>query len=138
MGTPRNFGEYAQALRSLARVPAQVASDAAPDIERDWRSKLAAGQDPYGNAYAALREASLARGRRPPPLHKYAEFAHIRVLPGAGLAMIIDHEQAGFHQTGTSRMVKRIVLPNRGVPAAWKLIIKARMNARIRETLGAS
>lgn len=135
MGTPTRFGQFARALRELSRVPSDVARTAAPAITKIMRRSMRGGLDPYQRQYAPLTESSLARGRRPPPLRRMARTMSAKPMRGAGIAMHADHPQAGFHQTGTSRMVARIVLPDGVVPAAWRAEIgkafKRALRARV-------
>lgn len=133
MGTPRKFGQFARALRDLAKVPAAIAAPVAHALTARTRKDFRSGHDAYGRAYAPLAPASLDRGRRPPPLRKYARFAHVRPLPGSGVAMLNEHPQAGFHQTGTSRMPKRIVVPDGAVPAEWRRIIEREFKRALRK-----
>jgi len=136
MGTPRKFGEFARALRELARVPAQISKPVAAAITKQMRRDFAAGVDPYQRTYTPLTASSLKRGRRPPPLRKYRSYSTARPLPGGGIAMVNVHPQAGFHQTGTSRMAKRIVLPDGVVPAAWSAIIRKEFKAAVKRRVG--
>lgn len=132
MGTPRNFGQFAQSLRTLTKVASEIATHVAVQIERRMKRGFRQGTDPYGRAYAGLMPASLKRGRKPPPLRKFAKVAHARPLPGAGVALTIEHPQAGFHQTGTSRMAKRIVVPDRATPPEWRTMIDRELKRALR------
>ncbi len=135
MGLPNRFGQFARALRELAKVPAQVARDASADITKIMRKNFASGLDPYGRAFAPLTESSIKRGRRPPPLRKFRRAAKATPLSGSGISIQIDHPQAGFHNTGTSRMAKRMVMPDGALPAAWREAIQKRLTRAIRERL---
>jgi len=135
VAVPRRFGEFARALRALARVPSDVARAAAVEIERVWRATQRAGLTPYGGAYAPLTAGSLERGRRPPPLRKYARTASVRAMAGAGIALRQSHPQAGFHQTGTRPMARRIVVPDRGLPRSWQRTIAAQFRRTIKRRL---
>lgn len=135
-GTPKYFGRFQIALAALRKVPAKVAKGAATDIEAMMRRDFAAGRNAYGKAYAPLEPASLARGRRPPPLRKFAPLANAAAMAGAGIALSVDHSQAGFHQTGTQRMAKRIVVPDGALPAKWNAAIKRRLAAAVQSTMG--
>lgn len=138
VGLPRRFGQFARALRELSRVPAEIAAPVARAVTADMRRNFRSGVDPYQRAYAPLEPASLKRGRRPPPLRKYARAASARPLAGAGLSLVIDHPQAGFHQTGTSVMAKRIVLPDGSLPKAWTAIIRREFQRALRAKLRAA
>lgn len=136
MSTPTKFGQFARALRELAKVPARVAREAAGDITKLMRKNFAAGRDPYGRAYAPLTAGSLQRGRRPPPLRKFRSRAVATPMAGSGISIRINHPQAGFHQTGTSRMAQRIVMPDGPVPAPWRAAIAKRLHDAVKERLG--
>jgi len=137
MGTPRNFGQFAQALRALAKVPSATAAPVAAALTREMRKNFRAGQDAYGRAYSPLLPTSLARGRRPPPLRKYARFASVKPLPSVGVAFVVDHPQAGFHQTGTRYMAKRIVVPDGSLPATWRRIVEREFKRLVKARLAA-
>lgn len=132
MGTPRNFGQFAQSLRTLTQVASEISTHVAVQIEKRMRRGFRQGTDAYGRPYAGLKPASIRRGRRPPPLRKFAKFAHARPLPGAGVALIVDHPQAGFHQTGTQHMAKRIVVPDRATPPEWRTMIDRELKRALR------
>lgn len=96
--------------------PAAVYAKAAPDIERLVTEQFWAGTDPFGNAWA--------------PLVKTGEQSHL-IDTGALLSSVsITGQPEGFdfamasygsyHQTGTSRMVARPILPLAGeYPDSW-------------------
>lgn len=139
-GTAKKSGEFRRALASLAKVPAQVAREAAGDIDNLLDRQFATGTDPYGKAWAPLRPASLARGRKPPPLSRGRVRASARAYPlgGSGIGIEVSDGTAGFHNTGTSRMAKRRLLPDRALPAKWQAAIDKRFRAAVRQRLGAA
>jgi phage gpG-like protein len=118
---------YERALRELTKVPSRAAKSAAPKIRRLITEEFNRGEDPYGNAWAPLKPATLARGRRPPPLTDTRRLRRgIRVFPmaKAGIQITVDAPYAGFHQSGTSRMGARPILPKRGLPKKWRAAIE--------------
>lgn len=135
MGTPRKFGQFARALRELAKVPAVVSREVAVGIRRQVKRDFAAGVDAYGRAYAPLAPASLARGRTPPPLRKYARHVAVAPLGSSGVALTVSHPQAGFHQTGTRHMPKRVVFPDGPMPAAWNDIVAKALAKHVRKIM---
>lgn len=137
MGLPTRFGQYARALRELTRVPSQIAAPVAAALTREMRKNFRAGQDAYGRAYASLLPTSLARGRTPPPLRKYARFASVRPLPSVGVAFVVDHPQAGFHQTGTRFMAQRIVVPDGALPATWRAVVEREFKRMVKVRMAA-
>lgn len=139
-GVARRFGEYARALAALAKVPATTAREAAGDIDKLLDKQFATGTDPYSKRWAPLRPASLLRGRKPPPLSRGRVRASARAYPlsGAGIGLEVSDGTAGFHNTGTSRMAKRRLLPDRALPVKWKDAIEKRYKAALRRQLGAA
>lgn len=137
MGTPRNFGQFAQALRALAKVPSATAAPVAAALTRVMRKNFRSGVDAYGRAYAPLTAGSLARGRRAPALRKYAKFASVKPLPSVGVAFVVEHPQAGFHQTGTQFMAKRIVVPDGALPAEWRRIVEREFKRLVKARMAA-
>lgn len=136
-GVAKRFGEFARALAALANVPAQVAKEAAGDIDKLIDRQFATGTDPYERRWAPLRPASLLRGRKPPPLSRGRVRASARAFPlgGAGIGLEVSDGTAGFHNTGTSRMAKRRLLPDRALPAKWRAAIEKRYKAQLRKRL---
>lgn len=112
-------------LARLARVPSQTAADAAEGIRSAIQDEFSAGQDPYGRSWEALEQATLDKGRFPPPLTDSGEMADVDVHPtsGAGIAIEFGPEYSGFHQVGTRRMVARPPLPVGGFPSTWSKVI---------------
>lgn len=132
MGTPKNFGQFAQSLNTLTKMASEISTHVAVQIERRMKRGFRQGTDPYGRPYAGLLPSSIARGRKPPPLRKFAKHAHARPLPGAGVALVVDHPQAGFHQTGTRHMAQRIVVPDRATPPEWRSMIDRELKRALR------
>ena len=112
-------------LAKLASVPSQTAREAANGIREAIRQEFSEGQDPYGRSWAALAQATLDRGRTPPPLTDSGDMADVDVHPAAGAGIEIEFgpEYAGFHQTGTRNMPARPPLPTGGFPTTWAKVI---------------
>lgn len=122
------MGKLLAIIERLSSIPARTAVLAAPGINRLIREQFRAGVDPYGRAWADLRPATIARGRRPPPLTdtgKLRDGTRVRPFPGrrAGLQLVVGESYGRFHQTGTSRMVARRILPQQGMPRAWRAVL---------------
>jgi phage gpG-like protein len=114
-------------VAKLAAVPSQIAPDVARGIEGEIREEFQAGTDPYHRPWAQLRPATLAKGRRPPPLTDTREMIgslDVRPSQGAGVTVEFGAEYAGFHQVGTKDMVARPPLPTGGFPSTWSQIIR--------------
>ena len=124
-------------LAKLARVPSQVASGAADGIRDAIVDEFAAGQDPYGREWEALAEATLLKGRRPPPLTDSGDMADVTVRPssGAGIEISFEPEYSGFHQTGTRNMPARKPLPDAGFPKTWSDAIAAAATSSVEKAM---
>ena len=121
----------------LGRLPRNLAVEAAPEITRMLKAQFRVGVDPYGNRWAPLAPATIAKGRQNPPLtdtHRLADGTEARPMTGgrAGLTIRIGAPYGAFAQTGfrvgKTRVPPRRILPSRGMPAAWReiLVRKAR------------
>ena len=122
----RRFADLAPALRKLSEVPAQVARGAADAIAAQVQEDFDAGLDPYGEPWEPLAEATLAKGRTPPPLTDTGAMrASVDVRPGsgAGITFTID-DPAVHHQYGTVNMPARPMFPNQAsLPDTWSRAI---------------
>ena len=58
----------ADRLADLANVPSRAARAVAFDLEGFVRGEFAEGVDPYGDPWTELADATLDKGRHPPPL----------------------------------------------------------------------
>jgi hypothetical protein len=112
-------------LGRLARVPAAASPAVSEWIAAAIEGQFEAGVDSYGDAWEALADSTVARGRHAPPLTDKRDMRRsVRAfpLPGAGVAITIDHP-AQVHQTGwegpKSSGPARPVLPGEHFPAAW-------------------
>jgi hypothetical protein len=124
----------AKSIRQLSRVPAQTASAVAEQLSSELEQGYAAGIDPYGQAWAPLRPSTLARGRTPPPLTDTGAMRSASVvspLGGAGVGFGGLPEYAVYHQEGTAQMARRRVLPDAGLPSAWRAIIAREYRAAL-------
>ncbi len=129
------MGRLRSNIGKLAEVPSQVAKDASTKIAAAIEQEFVAGQDPYGKSWAALKPATLRKGRRAPPLsdtHAMRDSVKVAPMPGAGISITID-EPANIHQGGSKWMAARPILPSAGFPATWSAAIRDATQARIRE-----
>lgn len=127
------------ALRELAKVPAQIAPAVAKRIKQDIERYFSAGQDPYGKAWATLRPATLAKGRRPPPLTDTGRGrSGIRVSPtqGAGLQITSDVPYLVYHMRATANRAARKFLPEGVLPAKWFKIWQEELDKKIKARYG--
>ena len=126
-GDISKMGKLADRLGDLARVPSRVAARASVAVADLIEEEFAAGTDPYGDPWAELADATLEKGRTPPPLTDEGDMREsvvVRPMRGAGIAITVDHPAAP-HQTGWTGPVgdgpARPILPSRGrLPESWR------------------
>lgn len=114
------------ALDGLRDLVPEIALEASIEIFETVDSLFVLGADPYGETWAPLAPATLAKGRTPPPLTDTGamrESLRVSVTETAIVASIAS--PAGYHQDGTRYMPARPVLPDyaRGLPDAWRASI---------------
>jgi hypothetical protein len=126
-----------RALGQLAKVPSQASAEAADGINRLIQQEYDAGTDPYGRPWSPLKASTLARGRTPPPLTASRQMRDkTRAVPMSGGGIQLEAPSpANFHQSGTSVMAKRPILPEHGLPAAWKGEIDKAVTNAIKRTV---
>ena len=143
-GAIAKIGLLRASLEKLARVPRRTAVIAAPLIDKEIKAEFDAGRDPYGKPWADLRPATLARGRRPPPLTDSRDLrdnTKAIVLSGgrAGIHVVIGaaygyFAQVGF-RVGKTRVPPRRILPAFGLPKAWLDILADSAERAAREAM---
>jgi hypothetical protein len=134
------MGHLADNLGKLAGVPSRVSGRIAGEIAELIEEEFAVGTDPYGRAWAPLAQATIDKGREPPPLTETGtmrQSVNVRPMRGAGVAITIDHPAAP-HQTGWSgprgEGPARPVLPDRQeLPATYRAAIETAIDEEIRE-----
>jgi phage gpG-like protein len=96
---------------------------AEPAITKALKKEFASGNDPHGRKWKKLAtgkpshltlSGKLRRGTRAAP------------MPGGrkGLRIILGAKYGAFHQTGTRHMPARRILPDKGMPASWRLALE--------------
>jgi hypothetical protein len=130
-GDITKLDNIARSLRALASVPSRAATPIAEGITKLLQKEFRAGTNPYGQAWRSLAKATIDKGRHPPPLTDTGDArdaTRAYAKQGAGVAIFLP-SPLNFHQTGyrnarTGRKVgPRAVLPNKGLPASWKMLI---------------
>lgn len=120
----RAFDKLAKTLAELDTLPRRLSVAIAPVITRELQKQFAKGTDPYGRKWRRLatgkashltESGRLRSGTRAAPLP--GNRAGVRILFGSRARV------AGFHQSGTANMPSRKILPERGMPAAWRTAI---------------
>jgi phage gpG-like protein len=125
------------AVLALPRLMSRATRDAADLLEDTIHAQFEAGVDPYGMPWAPLAESTMKRGRTPPPLTDSGALAAVRVDPlqSAGILVAFDEDYARYHQSGTSRMPQRRLVPDDGnfQHSLWyPPIVEAYSNAMLR------
>lgn len=127
-----NAKRFSAVVRSLARVPAQVARKTAADISREIQRSMDASKDPDGGAWKPKKNGQpsvlkkTGRGR---------ESIEVAPTSGAGLKITVGTKYMPFHQFGTSRMVARRFLPTNKLPDRWGAIILGNIEAAAKQVL---
>jgi phage gpG-like protein len=121
-------GSITAALRRLSAVPSRAAKRAAAEIELRWLADWRAGKDPHGRAWKPLAPATVRKrgSARPILIHTGAMIGTATVRPAgkSGLTITVAIPYSGYHQTGTSRMPARPVVPYMGLPRSWDAIVR--------------
>jgi hypothetical protein len=119
-------------------VPAQASTEAAAGINRLLQQEYSQGSDPYGKPWAPLKASTLSKGRSPPPLTASGQMrGGTKATPMSGGGIQIEAPSpANFHQSGTKNMAKRPILPEKGLPVAWKAEIDKAVDTQVKRTMG--
>lgn len=139
-GDLSRMSALAERIEDMARIPSRVAGIVSRQISDAIQREFDDGEDPYGDAWEPLAEATLERGREAPPLTDTALLrGSIKVapLPGAGVGIRVGAPYAAPHQTGWSGPQgdgpKRAILPDRGeLPDEWTDILSLAMQREFR------
>jgi len=118
-------------LRRLAEVPSRASADAADGISDAIQRQFDAGVDAYGEAWAPLADSTLKRtpDRNGGPLDNTSEMREgivVQPMQGAGIQITFEDkgDVAMYHQSGTSRMPARPILPDGDdLPDEWERAI---------------
>lgn len=143
-GDISRIGKLADRLADLAAVPSRVSAAVSADLAALVQDQFDAGTDPYGDPWAPLAEATLDRGRTPPPLtdtRRLRDGIRFRPARPAGVSVRIEAPYAAPHQTGWSGRqgsgLARPILPARGeLPDEWAEAIAARISREFRRAVG--
>lgn len=141
MGVSGDFGRLTgtiAALRSLAKIPAQVAGRAAPRIKAQMQKDTQAARDPYGRPYAPHQPATVKRWGPHPLLDltgRGIDSLDAQPMAGAGISVTADEHMA-FTQAGTPTQDVRAVLPNSPqLPATWNRILEQETEAAVADRM---
>lgn len=137
-----NGSAFAKALQdvrktvdALGRLPHALSVAVAPDITALLRRQFLDGVDPYGTPWAPLKPSTLKQHGPPPLTAKTKQLRDGTVatpMEGVriGLTLRVGARYGAFHQigfrVGKTKVPARKVLPNRGIPAAWRAVLDRR------------
>ena len=126
------LGRIGTSVASLSDVPRIASELVAERIEALVGLEFDAGVDTYGEAWAPLAEATVAKGRHAPPLTDTRQLRDsLLVYPSrAGIRVTIGTPEhpAGPHQDGWSGPQgygpARPILPTGELPESWQMAIE--------------
>jgi len=107
-------------------------------MHRDLMQRFAAGEDPYRRAWAPLKPATLAKGRRPPPLTDTGRGKRgIRFSPsrGSGIGITSSVGYMRYHMRATAHRAARKFLPEGRLPKAWLRVWDEAIERRAKKVL---
>jgi hypothetical protein len=124
-------------LAELDTLPRKLSVTVAPRLNAEFQKQFQEGRDPYGKPWAKLKrtgkQSHLTETRR------FRSGSRIAPMPGnrKGVRVILGKlgtrgRNPIFHMTGTKSMVARKYLPTRGMPAAWRKIIREEMKRALK------
>jgi hypothetical protein len=142
----REIGRLEKTLEKLAELPRKLAASAAPEINGLLQRQFTRGEDPYGTPWRPLRKATLAKGRHNPPLTDTGALrsgtrVYLMRARYAGLRIVVGADYGYFHQVGfrvgRTKVAPRRILPDRGIPASWKVALDRAARRLAREAVAA-
>ncbi len=132
------FRDLADRLGELAQIPSRITAPVATAINAELHRQFEDGVDPYGRPWAKLADSTVARkGHDTILVDDGALATETRALPmgGAGIELV-SNEVGGYHQSGTSRMPRRPILPDgSSLPKAWQAAIAEEYAAAFRKVM---
>lgn len=116
------MGKLERTLAELDALPRRLSVAVSPTVTKELQKEFARGADPYGRKWRKLATGKPSHLTESGRLRKGTRAAP---LPGrrAGVRILLGAKYAVFHQTGTRIMPARKILPERGLPAAWRTAI---------------
>lgn len=122
-------------IKELAGLPSKVAVRVAAALTKELQRMFKEERDPYGNAWAELAEATVRKKGHDTILYEKGELqdgTKATPAPGAGVRIHIG-PKGYFHQVGRENMPARKLLPEYGLPAKWRAIIRREVERALRE-----
>lgn len=142
------IGRLKETIRKLSDLPRAVAVEAQEPLNRALQAEFRGGVDPYGNPWAPVKPSTIARRKRsqsPTPLTDTSEGrrgtrVELRAGNRAGLTIVTGAPYLYFHQVGfragRTSVPARRVLPQFGLPAGWKIILRDAARRAARQAVG--
>jgi phage gpG-like protein len=126
------LGPLTEGLGDMGDVVAEAAQDIVPLIIVDLQTKFAAGQDPYGSAWAERMKSYswpiLDRtGRLKGSLLVQAQ--------GENISVEYNNDIASYHQDGTKRLPQRKLAPDGDMPPEWVQWYEEALMKRVAEKI---
>ncbi len=127
-----SFRKLADNLGELSTVASRISKPVAARINELIKVQFATGQDAYGTAWQPLLPSTVRRKKGDSRILLRSGRLSVETFAtpssGAGISLVsVDY--GGFHQSGTSRMVSRPLLPARSdLPASWQSIIREELH----------
>lgn len=112
------FGELAARMADLASIPSRATRASSEAIRALIARQFAEGTDAYGNTWAPLADGQDSHLYRTGNLFRSID---VRPMAGAGVQITVGAEYGAYHQSGTSRMPARPILPDGPeLPEEWE------------------
>lgn len=132
-----DFPLLAYTLRGLLAIPATASREVAAALKNQIDLDTSSGKDCYGKNFAPLKPATVARGRKPPPMVATgASLDATTVKPAAGAGVVV---QLGghypHHMKATANRAARRTLPVGTRPAMWTARIKRAVDSAVKRAL---
>lgn len=122
------FGKLVRNLRSLSKIPSQVATESAEEIEALIDTQFKKGVDPYGKAWARLKNGKRSYLQKTESLRESLE---VSARSGSGIRISISG-LGRYHQLGTKWMPIRLILPDADLPPKWVQVVADAYNRMLK------
>lgn len=105
------IGALVKKLEAMAspQFRASLSAALASEAQRQYRKDFSSGTDPYGTAWAPSKKKSGKTLVRTGYLRSSGE---VETVTAEGFRFRVYAPYGGFHQSGTSRMPQRMIVPN--------------------------
>lgn len=120
----REIGRLEQVIDELGTLPRKLAVEAAPKLTRLLQREFSQGVNPYGRTWARLATGKRSHLTKTGKLRDGTKATPM--LGGRmGIRLVLGARYGYFHQVGTRSMPARKILPDRGLPRAWRDVLDA-------------